>query len=84
MCHAVRRVQLDPDPRSDSLFYSPYSGRNSRVIIRRPFEHISITGAYGHPELATADKGEALFRVAVSEVVACVREVATWQAVGPS
>jgi creatinine amidohydrolase/Fe(II)-dependent formamide hydrolase-like protein len=77
-------VQLDPDPRSDSLFYSPYSGRNSRVIIRRPFEHISITGAYGHPELATADKGEALFRVAVSEVVACVREVATWQAVGPS
>jgi creatinine amidohydrolase/Fe(II)-dependent formamide hydrolase-like protein len=67
-----------------SRFYDPYSGRNSRVIVRLPFEHIGATGAYGHPELGTADKGEVLFQVAVDEVVACVREVATWETVAPS
>ena len=67
-----------------SVFYSPYSGRESRVIVRRPFEQTTITGAYGHPELATADKGEALFQVAVGEVVSCIREVAAWPALKPS
>jgi creatinine amidohydrolase len=66
-----------------SDFYDPYSGRASYVTIRRPFEHISVTGAYGHPELATAEKGEALFAVAVDQVVACVREIASWPALAP-
>lgn len=50
-----------------------------RVVTVRPFEHTTLTGAYGHPEKASAAKGEALFAVVVDEVVACVREVAAWQ-----
>jgi creatinine amidohydrolase len=66
-----------------SQFYSQDSSRPSRVTVRRPFEHISETGALGHPELATAEKGKALFEVAIEQVVTCVREVATWQALEP-
>ena len=60
---------------------SEFSGR---VTVRRPFEHTSVTGALGHPELATPEKGEELFAVAVEQVVACIRDVATWQAPEPS
>jgi creatinine amidohydrolase len=57
---------------SGSTFYS-------RVTMVRPMEHTTVTGAYGHPEVATVEKGEALFDVAVDAVVACVRDIATWQ-----
>jgi creatinine amidohydrolase len=67
----------------ESAFYSPDSRRASRVTVLRPFEHISVTGGYGHPELATAEKGEALFDAVVDEVVACVREVASWETLTP-
>ena len=67
-----------------SQFYSQDSSRPSRVTVRRPFEQISETGALGHPERATPDKGKALFEVAVEQVVACVREIATWPALEPS
>ena len=67
----------------ESAFYSPDSRRASRVRLARPFEHISATGSYGHPELATAEKGEALFEAAASEVVACVREIAAWEMFEP-
>jgi creatinine amidohydrolase len=60
---------------------SEFSGR---VTVRRPFEHTSITGALGHPELATPEKGEELFAVAVEQVVACIRDIATWQTAEPS
>jgi creatinine amidohydrolase len=63
----------------ESAFYSPDSREAGRVTVLRPVEHISETGSYGHPELATAEKGEALFAAVVDEVVACVREVAGWE-----
>ena len=67
-----------------SAFYTPDSSRASRVSVVRPFEHVSETGAYGHPEHATEEKGEALLAAAVGEVVACVREVATWTSLDPA
>ncbi len=67
----------------ESAFYSPDSREPSRVTVLRPFEHVSVTGGYGHPELATAEKGEALFDIVVDEVVACVREVAGWEMLAP-
>jgi creatinine amidohydrolase len=67
----------------ESAFYVPTSSRASRVTVPRPFEHVSVTGAYGHPERATADKGELLFQTAVAEIVACVREIATWETFVP-
>jgi creatinine amidohydrolase/Fe(II)-dependent formamide hydrolase-like protein len=68
----------------ESAFYRPDSGRASRVSIVRPFEHVSETGAYGHPELGTPEKGEAILAAAVGELVACVREIATWPSLEPT
>lgn len=67
----------------ESAFYSPDSRWTSRVTVTRPTDHISETGSYGYPELATAEKGGALLEVAVAEVVACVREVAAWAVFEP-
>lgn len=67
----------------ESAFYCPDDARPSRVDVPRAFEQLTITGALGHPELATADKGEALFAAAAQEVVAFVREFATWQSFPP-
>jgi creatinine amidohydrolase len=66
-----------------SIYYSPDASRPSRVASSRPFEHITANGGYGHPELATPEKGEALLQVAVAEVVACVQEIATWSPMEP-
>ena len=67
-----------------SAFYSPDSSKPSRVASPKPFEHITLHGGYGHPELATPEKGEEVLQVAVEQVVACVREMGTWQALEPS
>ena len=67
----------------ESAFYCPDFSRSSRVDVPRAFDQLSATGAFGHPEIATADKGEALFAAAVGEVVAFVREFATWESFEP-
>jgi creatinine amidohydrolase len=67
----------------DSAFYSPDASRPSRVVSPRPFEHITVHGGYGHPELATPEKGEALLDVAVAQVLACIREIAQWPSLDP-
>ncbi len=67
----------------ESAFYCPDFHRSSRVEVPHAFEQLSATGAFGHPETATAERGEALFNAAVDEVVAFVREFATWQAIQP-
>jgi creatinine amidohydrolase len=78
---AAARGAARPFP---SRFYSLDSSRPSWLVMRRPFEQISETGALGHPELATAEKGEVLLSVAVEQVVACVQEIASWPPVEPS
>jgi creatinine amidohydrolase len=55
----------------------------SRVVVRKPFHHISQTGALGHPEHATREKGEALLRIGVEQVVACIQEIAAWPPIAP-
>ena len=67
----------------ESAFYCPDFGRPSRVDVPRGFEQLSETGAFGHPEVATPEKGEALLAAAAREVVAFVREFAAWPAVLP-
>lgn len=66
-----------------SQFYSQDSSRPSRVTMRRPFEYLSETGALGHPERGTPEKGEALIAAGVKQVVACIREIAAWPPVEP-
>jgi creatinine amidohydrolase len=61
-----------------SEFYCPDFSRPSRVDVARTFDQLSKTGAFGHPELASVEKGEALFAAATQEVVSFVREYANW------
>ncbi len=67
----------------DSAFYCPDFTRPSRVDVPRGFEQLSVTGAFGHPEIATTEKGEVLLATATREVVAFVREFAAWPAITP-
>ena len=65
------------------------TGSNFRVDINGTtagsgYDQLSVTGAFGHPELATAEKGEALFSAAAGEVVKFVREFAGWREIPAS
>ena len=68
----------------ESDFWVPDSSGPSRVQVARMFHQYTQTGALGHPEKATAEKGEALFAVATREVVAFIREFASWQPPQPN
>jgi creatinine amidohydrolase len=63
-----------------SQFYSADHSKGNRVDVPRRIEQASASGAFGWPELATPEKGDALFRVASQELVSFLREFATWQA----
>ncbi|MBN1641980.1 MAG: creatininase family protein [Anaerolineae bacterium] len=67
-----------------SRFYCPDSSRRSRVGVVRPFDHVSIDGAYGHPERGSAEKGQVLIDAVVQEVVGCIREIAGWATLQPA
>ncbi|MDX1933695.1 MAG: creatininase family protein [Capsulimonadales bacterium] len=74
---------VGPDrPSTRRTFESPYWSADfrkpSRVFIGRALEQSSPTGALGYPERADPEKGEALLRIATREVVAFVRDFATW------
>lgn len=68
----------------ESAFYCPDYSRPSRVDVSRAFEQVTVTGALGHPETATAEKGDALFAAAAREVAAFVREFAAWPTIEPA
>jgi creatinine amidohydrolase len=67
----------------ESAFYCPDFHRSSRVDIPRTFDQLSITGAFGYPEISTAEKGEALYAAAAAEVVSFIREFRRWPLVAP-
>jgi len=65
----------------ESAFYYPDFSRPSRVEVSRAIDQLSATGAIGYPEIATIEKGEVVLAAAVGEVVAFVREFASWPTV---
>lgn len=67
----------------DSAFHAPDMQRSSRVEVPRYTREISATGAFGSPELATAEKGNAILALAADELVAFVREFQSWSDVQP-
>ena len=67
-----------------SDFYCPDFSRPSRVDVPRAFNQVSRTGAFGNPEIASVEKGEALFAAATGEVVKFVREFKDWPALDPA
>ena len=68
----------------ESAFWSADSSGSSRISVARSFKQVTRTGALGHPELATAEKGELLFQTVVREVVGLIRELAAWPELGPA
>jgi creatinine amidohydrolase len=67
-----------------SDFWSADSSGPSRVNVARTFKQNTLTGALGHPELATPEKGEELFAVATREVAAFIREFSNWSVYPPA
>ena len=67
----------------DSAFYCPDFSSASRVDVPRAFDQLSITGAFGNPEYANAEKGEGLFAAATAEIVRFVEEFSDWDEVTP-
>ncbi len=65
----------------DSKFYTPDFSGSSRVDISKMFDQLSVYGAFGHPELGTSEKGEALYSVVTEQVVAFVREFGKWTSI---
>jgi creatinine amidohydrolase len=68
----------------ESEFYCPDFSRPSRVDVARTFDQLSRTGAFGHPEIASVKKGEALFAAAAGETVKFIREFRTWPSIDPA
>ena len=64
-----------------SDFYVPDFSAPSRVDVPRAFDQLSRTGAFGRPEIATVEKGEALFAATTTEVVKFIREFRDWPVV---
>ncbi len=66
-----------------SRFYVPDFSAGGKVYVARTIEQVSLTGSFGYPELASSEKGEALYKIATEEVVAFVREFANWELIAP-
>ncbi|MEI7467987.1 MAG: creatininase family protein [Chloroflexota bacterium] len=63
----------------DSRFWSPDHLGPTRVHVARTLDQSSPVGALGYPAESSADKGARIIAAATAEVVAFVREFATWQ-----
>ncbi len=67
----------------DSAFYCPDFSRPNLWMVERADEAQLFEAARDRDTAGTAEKGEALFATAVREVVAFVREFATWPTLPP-
>lgn len=79
LVHLDKARAVNPQLNSDFLV-ADFSAA-SRVETAKPLHLLSETGAFGKPELGTAEKGERLLNAVVPEVVKFLREFATWPAV---
>ena len=68
-------LEINGEP---SRFWSADYSAPFAVSLARTIDQASPTGAFGWPELATPEKGEALLQAAAAEVVAFAREFAQW------
>ena len=64
------------EPIIDSPFY--HSEHGGRVSLASRFHRLTPTGAMGHPEFATPEKGESLLSSAAEEVIAFIEDFLTW------
>jgi len=78
---SLESAATDPSQLQSAFFSPDFTGPN-RVSVARAMEQLSATGALGAPQLATAEKGGALFEAATRTFVAFAREFATWPPTG--
>lgn len=69
------RVKSSP-PLVDSPFF--HSEHGGRVNVAKRMATRTPTGAMGEPQHATPEKGESLLNAIVDEMVACIKDFATW------
>ncbi len=62
-----------------SKFYDPLNYEPSRVAVCQSFDQLSVTGALGSPEFASAEKGERLFGLLTSALTAFLTDFVRWQ-----
>jgi creatinine amidohydrolase len=75
---AVRTPMLVGD--APSRFFSADYSEWDSVSVARTIEQNSASGAFGWPDLASAEKGEVLFDLAARELIALVQEFKKWPA----
>lgn len=61
-----------------SKFYGPDHYGPSLAHIPQPFDRITRTGALGHPEKGTTEKGKRIFEAAIKATEKFLKEFATW------
>lgn len=66
-----------------SRWFDPYYAAPSRVSVARTMEQGTSTGAFGWPELSSAEKGERILEAAVTEIRAFLGEFRTWTRFDP-
>lgn len=66
-----------------SRFFQPDYRAPQRVFVARTMDQGTTTGAYGHSELATAHKGDAILETATATLSEFVREFHSWPVVVP-
>ena len=74
------KLHMDRVTSSPPLVDSPYyhSQHGGRLNVGKRLTTSAPTGAMGMPHEATAAKGESLLNAIVDEVIACLRDYATW------
>lgn len=76
LVHADRAATCYPDAGSDYLDTDLFGSRRAGTYL--DFRDLSPTGTLGDPTLASAEKGARIFGICADEVLAFVRDFATW------
>ena len=66
-----------------SRYFQPDYRAPQRVFVARTMDQGTTTGAYGHCELGTAEKGDAILGTAATVLVDFIREFHSWPVVTP-
>lgn len=76
----VARPGRNPRVRGvQSKYYDPLNYQPSRVVVSQSFDQLTPTGALGSPELATAEKGERLYRLLTAALTDFLADFAQWR-----
>ena len=76
---ALDQIRRDGESGGSSYIMPKDLQRSLKVLTIQEFEEISETGTIGHPDLASAEKGERFLSGISEAVIAFVKDFATWE-----